>query len=64
MNNLNIYMSEWGEFSIPNDIFEKSCITKGTKDRPIVEVIEGIESRHFWNWLNDQEILAGKRFDE
>jgi len=57
---LNTYMSEYGEFNIPSDIFNKSCVVKETRFWPHIEVIEGVESRHLWNWLHDQEVSAGK----
>jgi hypothetical protein len=60
MKLIHCYLSDYGHFNIPDEIFEKSCIVKDTKYGPTFEVVDNIKARHFWNWLNEQEILAGK----
>lgn len=56
---LNIWVSDYGDFQIPDYIYHNTP-WKINKKGVTVGVLPVQESRHFWNWLHDSEVAAGK----
>ena len=62
---LVVYLSEWGQFTIPQGLFERTkfrYVKASTyTGRKIVEEPAPISDNHeFFSWLNNEEIKAGK----
>jgi hypothetical protein len=64
---VNVYMTEWGQFTIPDRIFKKTkwkTIKRPASwvdgDELITEPLPVPENWPFFKWLDEQERRAGK----
>ena len=65
----NVYISKWGTFQIPDEVFGKTQFSykeanKWDEFDATLEIVHGVkavpENWHFFKWLDDEEIKAGK----
>jgi hypothetical protein len=66
---IGVYTSQWGAFEIPDDINlemydsnEQSWLSKHFKleHRPVMAIYPLPKNKQFWEWLDAQEVKAGK----
>ena len=63
----NVYVSEWGIYKIPDDLFARTklekCLVESWTDGEKQKVFRPAvipENWPFFKWLHDQEVASGK----
>jgi hypothetical protein len=62
----NLYVSEWGEFPIPDDLYARTPMVPVTSvsweegEPDYVSLQPAKKATEFWAWLDQQERKAGK----